>query len=182
MRALGVTCPHWMIKPHSPLILGLVRCTPSSASGTPLPPVWSGKAGEEIPWKGVEKHLGAFSNFIFSSEICTWLRVEPLPLCFLSPFFPSLPTLRILGQKECPESLDVLTSYEAKVLPDLLRCFLSCKTKRAVSAGWWLLGWEVSLSDLWCSSFSRFFPGNSGTFLQDVFTHSEWHPGDAEQE
>ena len=65
---------------------------------------------------------------------------------------PSLSThLENFRTKGWPESLDVLTSYEAKVLPDLLRCFLSCRTKRAVSAGWWLLG-QVALNDLWCSS------------------------------
>ena len=141
---------------------------------------WEGWRGDTL--EGCRETPGSFFElYIFfgnlhMTESRTSSPVFSLPLLSLSTHLENFRT------KECPESLDVLTSYEAKVLPDLLRCFLSCKTKKAVSAGWWLLGWEVSLSDLWCSSFSRFFPGNSGTFLQDVFTHSEWHPGDAEQE
>ena len=116
---------------------------------TSSPVKWEGWRGDVL--EGCRETPGSFFKlYIFfwnlhMTESKTSSAVFSLPL-------PSLSThLENFRTKGWPESLDVLTFYEAKVLPDLLRCFLSCRTKRAVSAGWWLLG-QVALNDLWCSS------------------------------
>lgn len=81
-----------------------------------------------------ETPAGFVNLYIFFWNLYTAER-ETSSLDFLSPP-PSLSThLENFRTKGWSVSLGVLTSYEAKVLPNLPRCFLSCRAKRAVSAG-----------------------------------------------
>ena len=124
----------------------LCRWDPTSS-----PVKWEGGRGDIL--EGCRETPGSFFKlYIFFWNLHTTGSKTSSPV--FSLLFPFLSThLENFRTKEWPESLDVLTSYKAKVLPDLPRCFLSCTTERAVSAGLWLLGQELALNDLWCSSF-----------------------------